>query len=561
MSNSIVLNEMEAEMQNQTKKIKVVAYCRVSTGSDEQNNSLKNQHSYFEREISKIKGNELYHIYADRGVSGTSLNKRDEFNRMLFDAGLDATKINENKTVFTASKREPLFHIIYVKNSSRFARNVSAIDILRELLIKNVYVYFLDINLLFDSNKKEFTLNLFLNFDQQESIDKSVKVRFGHAESARKGIIMTNGNIYGYRYLRDANKLEIIEEEAKVVRKVFELYSQGYGIRRILNWLEENKIKTRKGKSFMPSFIKKMLDQEKYFGTLVRYKYDTGVVFNKITPKLTETDKRLVHENHERIPAIITKELFEKCKAIRSGKISHVNQRGIHRGRSDFAGKIYCGICGNTYTRNMDRGRVFYNCSTKKTKGVMACDSVNVQEIDILAQLEDIRTNGLISVFLSQKEMQEAAFRAQIKSLKDRIDNPTEEELNTKVSQMAELDEEEERLVQLFVKGIFKETQLDNMKRDIDERRETLKSEINELSKTNEDIITQIKIIEERISKLNELTVKDEYSHEEILNLISKFIVSDKIVEYITKKEKKQSSRREAVVTYEFTVFEDLSHI
>jgi len=346
------------ESQSRTKKIKAAAYCRVSTNTEEQETSFKNQQSFFQREISKSKECTLFRIYADRGITGTSLSRREEFSRMLHDAGLDETKV-EKKSVFTASRREPLFHRIYVTNTSRFARNVLSIDILRELLLKGVFVHFLDLNIIYDGVDKEFTLNLFLNFSQQESIDKSAKVRAGHAESARKGVIMTTGKTYGYRYIRDTNSLEIVEEEAKVVRDIFKLYSEGYGIRRILGWLEEKKIRSRQGKPFVPSFLKRLLSQEKYYGALVRYKYDTGVVFNKKTPKVTSPDTWVVHENHERIPAIITKELFETCKAIREGKISHINQKGVYRGQSDFAGKIYCAICGNTYTRNIDRGAGF----------------------------------------------------------------------------------------------------------------------------------------------------------------------------------------------------------
>lgn len=120
-----------------TTRSKVVAYCRVSTSTNDQQNSFENQKSYFEREIQKNDSYELYRIYADRGITGTSLNRREQFSEMLKDAGLDATKVNNtNKIVYIASNREPLFHKIYVKNTSRFARNVLVIDILRELLKK-----------------------------------------------------------------------------------------------------------------------------------------------------------------------------------------------------------------------------------------------------------------------------------------------------------------------------------------------------------------------------------------------------------------------------------------
>ncbi|MFD0587601.1 recombinase family protein [Paenibacillus sp. GCM10027627] len=541
---------------NTNQTIKAVAYCRVSTGSEEQETSYKNQQSYFQREISMKEGFSLYRIYADRGISGTSLNRREEFSLMLYDAGLDETKISPKKSVFVASRREPVFNCIFVKNTSRFARNVLVIDILRELLKKNVFVYFLDINLVFDSIEKEFMLNLFLNFSQQESIDKSAKVRFGQEESARKGVIQTTKNIYGYRYSTDTKQLTIIEEEAKIVRKVFNLYAKGFGIRLILEKLSEEGVKSRKGKDFVPSFIKRMLDQEKYYGTLVRNKYETGAIFNKKTPTVKDKSLWFVHEN--RVPAIISKKLFDQCKEIRASKINHINQKGIYRGQSEFAGKIYCGKCGSVYTRNIDVERAFYNCSLKKQKGTSACSNINVQEETLYKHIDDIAENGLIAVFVSQKEKQIAEFKNQINKLLNRIDSPSEEEVKIKNLEMASLNNEESRLMQLFVKGTYNEMQLDEMKLDIDERREVLQNEISELSKTNEDVFKLINETEKKISKISSMSLKSKYSREEIIELISRFTVSEKTVEFITKKDKRKSSRLESIVTYEFALFNNL---
>lgn len=548
-----------SKQTSQSSIIKVAAYCRVSTGSEEQETSFWNQQSYFEREITKSKDLTLFRLYADRGITGTSLNRREEFSRMLYDAGLDETKINSKKSVFTASHREPQFQQIFVKGTSRFSRNVLVIDVLRELLKKGVHVYFLDINLKFDSIDKEFILNLFLNFSQQESIDKSSKMRFGLAESARKGVIFTNNKIWGYHYSKDSRELTIVEEEAAVVRKVFEMYAEGLGIRRIMNYLEEKGLRSRQGKPFVASFIKRVLSNEKYFGTLVRNKYDTGTVFNKVTPKIKDSDEWQVFEN--RVPAIISKELFDRCNSIRSGKVNHVNQKGIYKGVSDLASKIICGKCGSSYTRNLDKGRAFYNCSTKKTKGTEHCDNINVQESAINAQIEDIATNGLIAVFASQKDKQLESFRFQIEALQNRIDKPAVEELNLKTSELAELDNEEATLIRLVVKGQVKESLFDELKRDIDAKREVIKTQINTLSQTNEDILYDIDVLETKIFKLNALTVKEEYSREEILDLLSKFMITSEVVSFITKKDRRESTKVKPIITYELSVFDEIVRV
>jgi site-specific DNA recombinase len=510
----------------QTKvKVKAAAYCRVSTGSEEQVTSFKNQKAFFDREITKSKEFSLYRIYADQGISGTSLNRREEFSRMLHDAGLDEMKINEKKTVYTASTRKPLFNRIFVKGASRFARNVMAIDILRELVKKGVFVYFLDINLLFDSIDKEFTLNLILNFAQQHSIEKSAAVRFGHKEGARKGVVFTNDKIYGYKYHRETNELKIIEVEAEVIRKIYELYAGGIGIRRIINYLDERGITTRQGKSFVPQAIKRILSQEKYYGALVRNKYDSGTVFSKITPVVKDEKDWKVHEN--RVPAIIAKELFDKVNKERKSKVNHIIQKGIYKGTSEFAGKIFCAKCGRAYTRNVDRGRAFFNCSLKKSKGTKACDAKNINEEAIFTHIDDLRTNGLIAVFARQKEKHIATMRNLIDELNKQIDTPAIEQLATKNAELAEIDAESEVLLRNSMKGKVSEALFDKMMDELNQSKAVLIQEIERLSQTNENLLEEIEQIKERILNISALTVKDNYSRDEIMKLITRFVVSE----------------------------------
>ncbi|MFC5647838.1 recombinase family protein [Paenibacillus solisilvae] len=506
-------------------KIKVVAYCRVSTSTVEQDNSFESQKSYFQREITKNPEYTLYRIYADKGISGTSLNRREEFSEMLHDAGLDETKINQKKTVFTASSREPRFHKIYVKNTSRFARNVMVIDILRELLKKGVHVYFLDINLVFDSIDKEFMLNLFLNFAQQESIDKSQKVKSGMKESAQKGVIFTNKNLYGYTYSTETRDLTIREDEAEVIRKVFTLYSEGIGIRRILNILEADGIRARSGKPFVASFIKRLLSNEKYMGTLVRNKYETGAIFNKISPVVKDESVWQVFEN--RVPVIVSKELFEACNKLRSSKVSHVNQKGVYRGVSEYAGKIYCAKCGNTYTRNIDEGRVFFNCGLKKTKGKNACDGLNVSLKVLEDMVDQITADGVIRSFALQKGRVYHELMSRIESLQEHIDTPSDDELQVKTKELADAETKGKTLTRLLLNEQISEEEFTELKKEVDDRQTVLRHEIKELSKTNEHLTREIAVIEDKVKQLESLEVKTDYSREEVFDLITKFTVKE----------------------------------
>ena len=209
-------------------------------------------------------------IYADRGISGTSL-KRPQFNKMLTDAGLDI----ENGYSIVA---EPKFDLILVSNTSRFARNVSVDIILKALANNHVYVHFLDLDKTTENPDDITYIQLFSVFDERESRDKSRKVLFGIEQGIKNGNIHSHGNIYGYKYYpKPENRLEIVEHEAEIVRLIFDLYvNQGLGLYRIANYLKQSGIKTKKGKDFSDRGIRLILSNITYTGCGVRKKYTEG---------------------------------------------------------------------------------------------------------------------------------------------------------------------------------------------------------------------------------------------------------------------------------------------
>jgi len=123
-------------------------------------------------------------------------------------------------------------------------------DIIQKLRDNNVNVYFVEQNINTSDVAQDLLLKLFQVFDEQDSKDKSLKVRSGINEGIRKGTIHSNSKLYGYRYIREENRLEIIPKEEIVIKEIFKLYSQGYGMRRIVNYLTEKKLYTRQGKIF-----------------------------------------------------------------------------------------------------------------------------------------------------------------------------------------------------------------------------------------------------------------------------------------------------------------------
>jgi len=181
--------------------MKIAAYCRVSTDKDEQLDSLNNQKEFFV-EYAKRNGHELFHLYADEGITGTSLKKREEFKRLLQDAELG------------------LFQCVVVKDISRFARNtVDALQSIRKLKSMGINTLFLTSNM--DSmGDSEFVLTLFSAMAQEESNNLSKRVKWGKKINAEKGRVPQR--VFGYDRV-DNFTLCINPQEARIVRRIFSM--------------------------------------------------------------------------------------------------------------------------------------------------------------------------------------------------------------------------------------------------------------------------------------------------------------------------------------------------
>lgn len=515
-------------------KIKVCAYCRVSTDSRDQANSFENQKSYFEREIKKNTDYELVGIYADRGISGTKL-QRPEFDKMLYDAGLDIRKVpnadNDQRKEYIeyeatrSSSREPKFNIIFTKNTSRFARNTNVGKIIDVLRRNKVYILFLDLN---KSTKEEADIamiKLFLWLDENESRDKSKKVKFGQLEGTKHGIIHTSGKLYGYRYIKDENKLEIIPEEAEVIKTIFNLYSSGLGIRQILNTLHDSGIKTRQEKDFCKSAIRRILDNEKYAGKNNSMKYDTGIVFNKNSyPKVK--DEYMI-EDSNKIPAIITWEQFEECRKLLKSKVNYSNQKGIYKGKSKYSGLIHCGLCGALYYANMDKGRKFYNCSNKKAHGKAYCNSPDVNEA-FIDQVVIISANKWINEELEHVKMyaRDVIFTIIDSKLKQ-LDNQDKSKTENLQTEIQTTKNELQNYYLLFAKELADKDILTNQIHDVEKKLTELNKEYNDATKTTEQLQNEIKeLIEYLYSIFDEYyelqNHEEEWTFDEALSVIDK---------------------------------------
>ena len=461
--------------------MRVTAYCRVSTNSDEQENSLANQKYYFKHKIEE-EGYKYVPLYYDEGISGTTLKKRDGFNKMLSDAGVDLvigqTATGEKVTEYKVNhKKKPKFDEIWIKNTSRFARNVVSAEIINKLREKHVYINFLEENINTRDTTKDQMLAFRQVFDQEESKSKSSKVIQGFKSKAMQGKIITNGLLYGYDYIpKPEERLVINPAESEIVKRIFTEYIDGKGLRQIVNGLNADGIRTRKGNEWHNSTVKRILGNEKYYGCNNSLKYDSGIVFSKHYAKSKE---KYGTEISDKIEPIITKEMFDKCQEImQSRRTNDGNKKGVYHGTSKYAGLLFCGKCDKPYNRNVDDGRPFYNCSTKKAKGTKFCDNVNVTEKEIDKYLQWVFEKGFKKIIANDVYNLVMITRyALLECLRayNNQDSTKAEELRYKIN-MAKT--ELKRYYELYAKGG------DNVLNDLID---TKKAEIEELTKELED--------------------------------------------------------------------------
>ncbi|WCK55140.1 recombinase family protein [Aneurinibacillus sp. Ricciae_BoGa-3] len=360
---------MEGEFQKVKKK--VAAYCRVSTDSEEQKESYENQLNHYTHHIQSNSDWQFVDIYADEGISGTNTKNRTEFKRMIEDAR--AGKID----------------LILTKSISRFSRNtMDLLKYVRELRSKGIAVLFEKENINTLDSAGEVFLTIFSSIAQDESRNISENSRWGIVKGFQNGKVFCNtARFLGYD--KDKNgELVINEEEAKIVRKIYQEYLEGKSYQAIANGLEADGITTVTGnKKWWDSTITKILTNEKYYGALLQQKTVTvDFLTHKRVKNAGQEQQYYIEENHE---PIISKKMFEKVqdekerRALLKGNLQGNRQK--YSSKYAFSGKVFCGNCGNIYKRrtwnsNNASKKIVWQCKTYINEGKDSCDAKAVDE-------------------------------------------------------------------------------------------------------------------------------------------------------------------------------------
>ena len=354
-------------------KLRVAAYCRVSTDSDEQATSYDAQVEHYSNFIQKNVEWEFAGIFADDGISGTNTKKREEFNRMISEC------------------MEGHIDMIITKSISRFARNtLDCLRYIRQLKKKNIPVFFEKENINTMDSKGEVLLTIMASLAQQESESLSQNVKMGMQFRFQKGEVQVNHNRF-MGYTKDEDGHLIIEPtEAEIVKRIYREYLQGASLKQIGDGLMKDGILTGAGKpKWRPESVKKILKNEKYIGdALLQKTYTVDVLTKKRVKNNGIVPQYYVENSHK---PIIPRDLYMQVQEEmlrRSNLHSGVNRKKrVYSSKYALSSIVYCSKCGDIYRRiawnNRGKHSTVWRCVNRVEHGPDCCDAPTVQEEEL----------------------------------------------------------------------------------------------------------------------------------------------------------------------------------
>lgn len=485
-------------------KLKVAAYCRVSTDSDEQATSYEVQIEHYTNYIQSNPEWELAGIYADDGITGTNTKKRDEFNRMIEDC------------------MEGEIDMIITKSISRFARNtLDCLKFIRQLKDKNIPVFFEKENINTMDSKGEVMLTIMASLAQQESQSLSQNVKLGIQYRYQQGEVQINHNRF-LGYTKENKHLVIVQEEAEVVKRIYREYIEGASLLQIARSLEADGILTAANKAkWRPETLKKILQNEKYIGDALLQKTYTvdflskkRVVNNGIVPQY------YVENSHE---PIIPREIFMQVQEelVRRANLytGKDGKKRVYSSRYALSSIVYCGECGEIYRRvhwnNRGCRSIVWRCVSRLEEKGSDCCSPTVKEETLQNAVVKAINETLCSknTFLETLQVNIATvLNEEDDKATDDFDeklNDLQKELLSLANSKADYNEVADEIYHL--RDLKQNTQVQNAERQgkrqrIEEMTEFLKEQTGELIEYDEQLVRRL--IEKITVFDNKLTVE-----------------------------------------------------
>ncbi|MBQ6531768.1 MAG: recombinase family protein [Solobacterium sp.] len=457
------------------KTIKVAAYCRVSTGSQEQLNSYESQKKYYSKRIADEKGWILAGIYADEAITGTKVEKRNNFKKMVDDA-IDG-KID----------------LIICKSISRFARNtVDTLQYVRLLKEHGVEVFFEEENIRTLTMDGELLLTILSSVAQQEVENMSEHVRYGLKHKMAAGELVGFSGCLGYDYDPITKTISINEEEAEIVRYIYKRYMEGVGCHVIAHECEARGWHNKRGGSkWYEATVRGILRNEKYKGDLLSGKtFTVDPISKRRLDNLGEDDKYLVKNHHEPIVSEKEWEFVQRIFAERNKDMQKAQVGASNRyvKKYGFSGKLVCGYCGHLLTRRTRRKNSeivhdIWHCGNSIANGCHVCpECKSILELDIQAAFVE-SYNDLVK----KRELDVSGF---IKNLNEVLEINHDEEMHSLEREISKYKTHKSKILDLLVEEKIDKEQYENKL-----------SLYNQKIKQINARLTEIKLQEEKDSK------------------------------------------------------------
>lgn len=473
------------------RKTRVAAYCRVSTDMEDQLHSLDAQIKYFTEHISQHDGWELVEVYYDEGITGTSVKKRDGFNRMIADC--------EKGKVDT----------ILTKEVSRFARNtVDTLNYTRHLKQLKVNVIFTNDGI--DTNDKdgELRLTIMASIAQEESRKISERVKWGIRRKMENGYVYGQHHFLGY-YINNG-VLEAIPEEVEIVRRIFHeyVYEEKSG-KRIAEGLNADGIVTTKGGIWRGDTVFYVLKNDKYCGDLIQWKRrSSDFLTKKMIPNTGEnpdTPIVSVYEHHE---PIVSREVFLQAQQLMEERGRTAREGKRFSASYWFSNLVVCGKCGKNFSKSGSKSNtlVFLRCSNRASYGkekrigckgrTVGCDNIFLSEKLLVTcikyVLEQVRTERDTIIKQLMEDVQD-------------IQNMTAQEDTAQLQQQIEkINQKKHNAIDLMLEGIITKDDLKTQVDLYDKEIESLTERMTECQNINVIQQQQVDGIKQYIDQINQ---------------------------------------------------------
>ncbi len=509
--------------------MKIAAYCRVSTEKEAQIDSLEKQIEFF-NEFTKKNGYELYKLYADEGISGKQIKHRKQFQQMMQDA------------------KAKKFDKVVVKDVSRFARNtVDLLQSVRELKSYGVQVDFLNNGEVMEGGS-EFILTILGAMAQQESANMSKRVKFGKDITAKKGRVPNL--VFGYDKMpNERYTLKINEEEAKIVREIFESYVyKGIGTTKIAWNLNDRGIRTKKTKSkWVQTSIVRMLKNPIYTGRVTNKKSEVTDFITGTRKELPEEEWIIVERPEMRI---ISDELFNRAQELleqRSNEFKLNNKR--EKTEYVFSTLIYCKHCGYSFRRIKRKYKedgpeyIRWVCSGRNSMGVNHCPNTTVIDEEELLNAIKIYLKSIIS---NKKDFMKAVEKEFEKITKLRENNERSEE--SLLKEIEKVTVKKQKYMEMFQNEIINIQELKQYTNPLNEdiarlerelklitseikEKDVLEKELNKTIKTVDDILNNQTITNAMLKTIIDVIEVDSDSNVEVrLKLLNEIGTNEPVI-------------------------------